>query len=258
MNTPPILYMGDTSINGAAAYLAGLMTAWGWNFDYIPSDQPIEPASITDSRRLFILSDYPSRLMPAQVQRAIADRIAQGAGLLMIGGWESYCGHGGNWAGTTIAEILPVKIASTDDRINCDQPALVTRKMDHPITQGLPWNDRPPTIGGLNRIEPKPGAQVLLQVQRFAAKSRDSAQGPIITFQPTEQHPLLIVGQHQQGRTASLATDVAPHWVGGLVDWGTGRTTGHARGSHAVEVGDQYAAFLRKLLDWTGSLGSAR
>ncbi len=30
----------------------------------------------------------------------------------------------------------------------------------------------------------------------------------------------LVVGQHGRGRTAALATDVAPHWVGGLVDWG--------------------------------------
>jgi len=59
--------------------------------------------------------------------------------------------------------------------------------------------------------------------------------------------PLLVVGQKGAGKTAALAFDLAPHWVGGFVDWGTGRKhvdfeTGF------IEVGDMYYRFVANLL----------
>ena len=56
------------------------------------------------------------------------------------------------------------------------------------------------------------------------------------------------------GRTAALATDIAPHWVGGLIDWGSVRVTAAAVGGWQCEVGAFYATFLRNLLSWTGQL----
>ena len=44
-----------------------------------------------------------------------------------------------------IGDALPVEIASHDDRINCDQPALVLAGEAHEITAQLPWTSRPPT-----------------------------------------------------------------------------------------------------------------
>ena len=35
MSSKPILYLGDTSLAGAAGYLAGLMSAFGFEFDYL-------------------------------------------------------------------------------------------------------------------------------------------------------------------------------------------------------------------------------
>jgi hypothetical protein len=52
-----------------------------------------------------------------------------------------------------------------------------------------------------------------------------------------------------------LATDVAPHWVGGLVDWGAQRLAACAPGSVAIEVGSDYAELLARLVRWT--LGDA-
>ena len=72
-------------------------------------------------------------------------------------------------------------------------------------------------------------------------------------FTPGEESPLLIVGQHGRGRVATLATDVAPHWVGGLVDWGDRRVTQEVAGGF-VEIGNWYAQFFRNLLVWTGKL----
>lgn len=245
-----ILYLGDTSLDGAAGYLAGLMSHWGLPFDYIPSHQEYELPAAEIDHRLIILSDYPSKLLRPNVMQAIDRAVAGGAGLLMIGGWESFCGMGGDWADTPIANILPVEISRVDDRVNCDQPALLKCLRSHPITAELPWDDRPPTVGGYNRVTAKAGCETLIEVERFSARVVNGR----FTFEPRGRDPMLVVGAHQAGRTAALATDLAPHWVGGMVDWGSSRVTAQAPGSWGIEVGNLYAKFIKQLLNWTGNL----
>ncbi len=242
-----ILYFGDTSLCGAAAYLAGLMHSWGWSFDYVPSSQLAAAAMFETPRALYVLSDYPAANLATDYQETIVRRVAAGAGLLMIGGWDSFHGCGGNWEGTQIAEALPVSIASEDDRLNCDHPVILRQVADHPIVRDLPWRSRPPLIGGLNRFWPKATGTVLLETQHIQVEVQP--QG--LWFQTTSREPLLVVGQHGVGRTAALATDVAPHWVGPLVDWGPQRVSAQAPGAEPIEVGNLYAQFLRQLLAWT-------
>lgn len=246
MTHAPILYLGDTALSGAAGYLAGLMTSFGWEFDYVPSHQATDAEAIA-GRRLVVLSDYPAKMLSPKAHDRLVAEVRAGAGLLMIGGWESYCGLGGDWAGTPVGDALPVAIATTDDRVNCDQPAVAVRVAEHPILSGLPWDERPPTIGGFNRIAPKPTSTTLLELHRFSARHRAGSTD----FALRDRHPLLVVGALGAGRTAALATDLAPHWVGGFVDWGDGRVTATAPGSWGIEVGSAYAAFVRNLLAWT-------
>ena len=247
-----VLYLGDTALSGSAAYLAGLMTAFGIGYDYVPSDRDLTSDLASARRKLFILSDYPSSRMPAAVQETILKQVReQAAGLLMIGGWESFHGHGGNWDNTPIGDALPVEIASEDDRVNCDQPAMLIESAAHEITAGLPWTSRPPTIGGFNRVVSKPGSATILLVQRLAAVFREGR----FEFTPGEQDPMLVLGAHGFGLTAALMTDLAPHWVGGLVDWGDGeRVTARAPGAWEIEVGNFYSQFIANLLAWTGQL----
>lgn len=245
----PIAYLGDTSLQTAAAYLGGLLTHWGWAFDYVQSQQAVDARFFDSPRELVIVSDYPAAMMPAAAQRRLLEMIRGGCGLIMIGGWESFHGSGGNWDGLPLAEALPVAIEAGDDRVNCDQPTLVrcvVGQESHPAVTDLPWQERPPVIGGFNRIAAMPGSTTLLEAQRFRAEFC----GGEFRFAAAECHPLLIVGEFGAGHTAALATDVAPHWVGGLVDWGDGRVAAQAPGGEAIEVGDLYAAFLRRLLAW--------
>jgi uncharacterized membrane protein len=244
--TITVLYLGDTSLRGAAAYLAGLMRHWGWSFDYVASDRAATSDLFDIPRSLFVFSDYPARQLAAPLQEKLLKQVAGGAGLVMLGGWESYHGCGGDWDNTPVAAALPVVIGGADDRVNCDQPALIRSVGEHPATRDLPWDTRPPCIGGYNRVRAKLSATTILDVQQFKARQVNG----VFDFEPAVSDPLLVVGRHGQGRVAALATDVAPHWVGGLVDWGALRVSAQAPGAEAIEVGELYAQFFHQLLAW--------
>ena len=246
---PRICYLGDDHLAGAAAYLAGIMSHFGLEYDYVASSKPAAGSfHRTKHHALYVISDYPAaRFSPWDVFH-LGESVAAGAGLLMIGGWESFFGRLGEYHQSPLAEVLPVTMLAEDDRRNCAQPCLVQKVAEHPILEGLPW-ETPPGIGGFNAFTPKPGAETLLRAVQYAARSR----GEGFEFARQGQSPLLVIGTHGQGRTAALATDVAPHWVGGWVDWGDSRIVQEV-GTGFIEVGNWYAQFFRNLLVWTGQL----
>ena len=243
-----ILYLGDTSLHGAAAYLAGVMTHAGLSFDYRASDVALTAEDVATPRKLYIVSDYASKMISTPLQKQIVEHVAHGAGLLMLGGWETYCGLGGDWSGTPVGDVLPVEIATSDDRRNCDDLVLVHCENDqHPTVRNLPWVERPPIIGGFNEVRAQSTGEVVLSARRFRA----TYSGEDVRLTPGDVHPLLVVGVHGHGHTAALTTDVAPHWVGPLVDWGDARIQAQAPGSWEIEVGSLYVQFVSQLVQWT-------
>jgi len=248
--TKPILYMGDDSLDRAAGYLGGVLAQAGLDFDYAPSAELVDDGALDPNRALYIISDFPVKnFRPGQMER-IVEAVGQGTGLLMIGGWESFRGADGNYAGTPVAEALCVTLAEADDRVNWPYPCLMDRCADHPILKGLPF-DRPAGVGGYNRVAAKPDSQVVLGARRFIPRR----EGDGYRFEPQEPiDPLLVVGQFGQGRSVAFTSDVAPHWVGGLVDWGPDRIRAAAPGGQEVEVGNGYACFLAQMVRWAGNL----
>jgi uncharacterized membrane protein len=262
----PILYCGDTNLEGAASYLAGLMTHFGWRFDYVPSHVPMTREMIERSHSLLILSDYPAAQFDDELQEIALKQVEAGMGLLMIGGWESFCGSGGNWGDAPLANALPVEIGDADDRINFPQPTVLSTccldvseeespedfQVQHHILGGLPWDEAPPTIGGLNSVDIKSSAWPLLDATsfRFWYDEAKVEWCKEIAF----TYRGLVVGRHGSGRTAAFTSDVAPHWVGGFVDWGPERVKAQAAGASAIEVGSHYAQFWKQLLSWVGRL----
>jgi len=244
----PIIYLGDTSLATAASYLAGIITYYKYKFDYVPSNKKIELANL-GKRKLFIISDYAYKLVENDVEEEIINQVSNGSGLLMIGGWESFHGIGGNWDKSKISKLLPVKIPGKDDRINCSQPAIIIKKKEHEILGKLPWKN-PPSIGGFNSLTPKKESSVILEAQTFKVTREKNN----VKFKKNKTYPLLIVNEKENFRTACLATDVAPHWVGGFVDWGNKRITAKAEGAEQVETGNYYAEFFSNLIAWTGKL----
>lgn len=250
----PILYCGDTDLASAAAYLAGLMTHCGWEFDYIPSHVPLTEAYLATPRQLYIFSDFPAANVSPAVHELIAGYVRAGAGLLMIGGWESFHGLGGDWERTPIAETLGVEVASVDDRVNSFSPALLVpnpQASDHPVLAGLPWSRCPPCVGGWNAVGIGT-ASSLLTIRQYPV-CQLLEDGTLHGSHP-RSFPGLTTHTCGDGRTATFLSDVAPHWVGGFVDWGESRVQAQAPGAPSIEVGNWYAQFWKQLLQWTGKL----
>lgn len=241
-----ICYLGDDTLQGAAAYLAGVMGHFGLPYDHVASPESPAPEFASRQYALYVVSDYASSRFRKGEMRHLAECVHSGSGLLMLGGWESFFGQSGQYHQSPLADVLPVSMRPADDRCNCAQPCLIEKTEDHPILDGLPWN-QPPGIGGFNAFAPKPGSKMLLRSVRFSVQRVDGE----FKFVRGESAPLLVVGGYGDGRAAALATDAAPHWVGGLVDWGDRRVIQEVAGG-SIEVGNWYAKFFRNLLVWTG------
>jgi len=243
-----ICYLGDDDLTGAAAYLAGIMSHYGLAYDYVPSSRAPGGDFLTRRHSLYVISDYPAGNFSDGQIGHIVDSVRGGSGLVMLGGWESFHGRMGEYHDSPLAEALPVTMLDGDDRCNCAQPCVVDKVAEHEILEGLPF-DAPPAIGGFNRLGARVGSSTLLACVRFRVRRVPGG----FDFIRSEEAPLLIVGAHGSGRTAALATDVAPHWVGGLVDWGERRLVVEV-GRGFIEVGNWYARFFRNLLVWAGRL----
>jgi uncharacterized membrane protein len=246
----PVLYMGDTSLETAASYLAGVLKMYQIDFDYVSSSQCCSDLLLDKPYRAVILSDYPAaNFTPAQLA-LLKTKVADGLGLVMIGGWESFIGQGGNYDTTILSDILPVTMQKIDDRINWSGPCVVEKTSDHVIVVDLPLAMELPVVGGFNEVKVKANAVTILSARRFSV----ARSANIFTFTAQSISPLLVVGTCGKGRVATFMSDVAPHWVGGLVDWGKKRITVKANGASEVEFGEYYAALFANIICWTANM----
>ena len=243
------LYFGDDDMTRAAAYLCGIMTHAGLSFERVDSTQSPSDVLLQAPYNAFIVSDYPrERFHPGQLEM-IGNAVKNGAGLVMFGGWESYHGLLGEYHGTVLDDVLPITMLQEDDRRNFSQGVLLSPVQSHPILDNLPWKT-PPLIGGLNEFTVKPDAKVLLNGVPLSIQANE---GRVDFGLDTKSYPMLVVGEYGKGRTLALATDVAPHWVGGFVDWGQQRITQPLPNGGFVEIGSDYATFFAQLLRWVGA-----
>lgn len=255
MKTNKICYLGDDNIHQAAAYLAGIMTHFGLEYDRVDSASLPPDDFLETEYAAYVLSDYPAKNFRDADWEHLVRCVENGSGLLMFGGWESFHGRLGEYHDSPLAEVLPVEMLAEDDRRNYSQPVFVVPTLEnetHPILAGLPW-ETPPGVGGFNSFWPKKNADVLLNGIRLHLeyqKDEDSEDTIIFQTDFPEIVPLLVLGKYGRGNTAAFASDVAPHWVGGFVDWGKNRITQEIPGAGFIEIGEDYAKFFRNLLVW--------
>lgn len=187
----------------------------GWDITYQPAHVAARdfPNSVSDLAAFdcVILSDigantlllHPdtfskSKVLPNRLA-ALRDYVAQGGGLVMVGGYLTFQGIEGKaqYAGTPVEEILPVTMLRYDDRVECPHGVTPIVAADHPITAGLgpDW----PQLLGYNRVVAKAGAEVLAKVS---------------------DDPLLVAGKFGKGRSIAFTSDCGPHWAPPpFVDW---------------------------------------
>ncbi|GAA2123968.1 glutamine amidotransferase [Actinomadura napierensis] len=173
-----------------------------------------------------VLSDIGAnsiQLAPQVFERAVpgTDRlgalrawVADGGGLLMVGGYLSFTGFEGKAAfrNTVLHEALPVELLPEDDRV--ELPAGANAEVaaaGHPALGGADgdW----PALLGYNRVRARRDTDVL------ATLNGD---------------PLVAVARYGTGRSAVFTSDCSPHWAprpfceewdgyarvfGGLVEW---------------------------------------
>ncbi len=180
---------------------------------YMPAHEAVEAfpfeRSGLDAFDAIILSDIGanSLLLPPAVwlhSKTVPNRLkllrewtADGGGLFMIGGYFSFQGIDGKarWRRTPVEEALPVTCLPYDDRVEIPEGTAPVFVADHPALAGLP-KDGWPLLLGVNEVEVKPGADLLLRL-------------------PDDQgsHPLLVTGTYEKGRTAAWTSDIGPHWL---------------------------------------------
>ncbi|CAN5737539.1 glutamine amidotransferase [soil metagenome] len=246
---PRVLIAGETfglHLKGVATYQTGgyatgldalqaALEAAGWDVVHIPNHLAtlefpgtIEALAGVD---VVVLSDIPADtllLHPDTFDRGLrtpdrlsllADWVAQGGGLLMVGGYMSFSGFEGKgrYQNTALAEVLPVRMLGHDDRIEAPAGVVPRQVADHPVLHGITgeW----PYFLGYNRLLAKVDASVPLAVG---------------------EDPFLALGSHGRGRVAAFASDCSPHW-----------------GSPAFLEWPSYGPFWTQLLCWTAGLADA-
>lgn len=121
----------------------------------------------------------------------IADFVANGGGLLMVGGYLTFQGiqAKGNYKGTPVEDVLPVTLQATDDRR--EQPQGVIPEIllpNHPIVSELSgW----PHFLGFNTSTARSDADL------------------IACF---GEHPFIAARKVAKGRSAIFSADCGPHW----------------------------------------------
>ena len=134
---------------------------------------------------------FESKLLPNRCD-AISDYVNDGGSLMMVGGYLSFTGIDAKarYGMTSIADVLPVKMLDTDDRIECPQgltPSIISTS--HPVFNGIEgeW----PKFLGYNRTVAKDEGTVLATIG---------------------DDPFMVTGNYGKGRAAVFTSDCSPHW----------------------------------------------
>lgn len=108
----------------------------------------------------------------------------------MVGGYMSFAGKGcqARFSAAPLADVLPVEIATGDDRVGT--PAGAT-----PVTDGIPDSKLPDTW------------PEVLSYNRFTAAEDAEVWATV------DGNPFLVVGGVGAGSAFASATDCAPHWA---------------------------------------------
>lgn len=195
----------STKYEEGATYLLSCLREQGIEVTYMPAHeiQVRFPKSLEELKAYdaIVISDvgantfllqnptfYQMEIIPNALDH-IQQFVAEGGGLLMVGGYLTFMGIEGkaNYANTVLSDVLPVVMQQGDDRVEMPQGFAPTVTQTHPLVDFGEW----PRLLGYNKLAAKPEAKVLLGHQEDA---------------------ILTVGTFGEGKTAAFASDCSPHW----------------------------------------------
>ena len=202
--------------------------------DYLPNHVAASafPGSATElgSYAAVILSDIGANtllLHPDTFERseprpdrlaAIAEYVAGGGGLVMVGGYLTFAGIEGRarWAGTPVERVLPVTIASIDDRV--EVPAGVepdVRLPGHPSVEGMPKS-----LAGAPGLQPRHAATGRRGRRRRRRGTRSSSSVTMGADGALRSRP--IAGRTGARRRSWPGTDIRRCGSGSSAGWPRG------------------------------------
>jgi len=241
-----VLFLGDSPLGGASTYLYCILRHLKLQVLHVPPGENLKRNTFLKfDPNILIISDYHYKKL-IECEPLIIERTqAQGMGLLMVGGWSSF--YGGGFQGSRIEKILPVKILSRDDRLNYSPGLRVLPVRAHAVNEGLNFK-LGPIICGLNKCSPKPDAVQIMKA--IPLKFHSSAN---VSADSKKSYPLLVLGEAGAGKSACFTSDFAPHWAGGILDWGSKRIMIKIPEKKLqIEIGNCYIGLIKNLMNWLG------
>lgn len=157
-----------------------------------------------------LIENVDSAALGKENIEALSERVGQGQGLMMIGGFYSFAP--GGYRTTKFNDVLPIEMPrfvrqepglnqpiQQDLHLPGPLPMLPAKR--HPITRlagneednQAVWRKLPPLLGANRFVDVKPRAQVLVE-------------GPA-------RQPLLVAGEYGDGRVLAFAGDSTRRWV---------------------------------------------
>jgi uncharacterized membrane protein len=140
----------------------------------------------------------------------LRERVREGAGLIMLGGMFSF--GPGDYAGTPLAEVLPVKM-SPNDRQDFDAKL----RGDQHLTGAVPLRLAPQGKGNFLTLltvpERNEAAWASLPPLKNGANKLEAREGTTL-LQDDKGNPLLIAHNFGQGRVLAFAGDSTWRWAG--------------------------------------------
>jgi len=147
---------------------------------------------VTGRYDVIILSDANVKSFETRHLEWFAQGVEEGGlGLAMVGGFESFGGHGyQSWGDTTVGNILPVLCP---DQYNAEGQIEILRRQN-PVVSNLPWE----TLGssdyfGGNIVIPKEGSELVANMRTGS-----------------KRYPLLVWWDAGEGRSFAMAADWTP------------------------------------------------
>jgi uncharacterized membrane protein len=163
--------------------------------------------------KVIVLGDLDASFLSPQQQKDLEQAVRDGAGLVMLGGRNSFAP--GGWGKTTLAALLPVSLDPvTPDQLNAPfVPRLTAVGALHPVFRTI----APYFLPADGAATQPAGAATLPELSGCVALGAAKAGASVLAVHPTEKvrgEPAIVlaVQQYGRGRTAAFAADTTWRW----------------------------------------------